>query len=390
MCVLIAVNQLGFGSVIPVLPLYAQSFGVSQSAIGATVAIYGLGRFLVAMPAGQLCDWLGRRPALALGGVVSGIGNLGCALSTTFEELVVARLIAGAGAGLVITAGAVILADITTPARRGRTMAIYHGTFLFAVGIGPLPGGLIAEHYGLSAPFSVYAVAAFGVGALAWFAVSETRGLRSASAAGAEAPRLALLARLKVLMAVPGFLLVGIIMLMNAIARTGALFNIIPVLAQERLSLAASRIGFGLFVGSIAGILVIYPSGMLVDRFGRKPVIVPAAIATGLSMGLFAWAPDFAWFLVACLVWGAAINIGGAAPAAYAADCAPPGMNATAMSTFRMLGDLGYMVGPVALGALADSQGAESALWVAAAGLLLSGTAFALWAPETYRRSRSP
>ena len=389
MCVLIAVNQLGFGSVIPVLPLYAQSFGVSQSAIGATVAIYGLGRFLVAMPSGQLCDSLGRRPALALGGVVSGIGNLGCGLSASFEELVIARLVAGAGAGMVITAGAVILADITTPARRGRTMAIYHGTFLFAVGIGPLPGGLIAEQFGLSAPFLAYAVASLGVTLLAWFAVHETRGQRGLSAGARGTPRLALLQRLRVLLAVPGFLLVGMIMLMNAVARTGALFNIIPVLAQERLSLAASRIGFGLFLGSIAGILVTYPSGMLVDRFGRKPVIVPAAIATGLSMGLFAWAPDFAWFLVACLVWGCAINIGGAAPAAYAADSAPPGMNATAMSTFRMLGDLGYMVGPVALGAVADHQGAETALWLAATGLVLSGLAFARWAPETWRGPRS-
>ena len=53
MCVLIAVNQVGFGSVVPVLPLYASSFGVSPTAIGLTVAIYGLARFLLAVPAGR-------------------------------------------------------------------------------------------------------------------------------------------------------------------------------------------------------------------------------------------------------------------------------------------------------------------------------------------------
>ena len=289
MCVLIAVNQLGFGSVIPVLPLYAQSFGVSQSAIGATVAVYGLGRFLVAMPSGQICDWLGRRHALALGGIVSGLGNLWCALADDYPELVLARLVAGAGAGMVVTTGAVVLADITTPARRGRTMAIYQGTFLFAVGIGPLPGGLMAEHFGLAAPFAAYAVAACGVGLLAWFAVPETRSLRGSAGGGggADAPRLALLARLKVLMAMSGFRLVGIIMFVNAVARTGALFSIVPVLARERLDLSASRIGFGLFLGSLAGILVTYPAGVLVDRYGRKPIIVISTIAAGVSMGLF-------------------------------------------------------------------------------------------------------
>jgi len=51
MCVLIAVNQLGFGGIVPVLALYARSFNVSQSAIGVAIAVYGLARFLVAMPA---------------------------------------------------------------------------------------------------------------------------------------------------------------------------------------------------------------------------------------------------------------------------------------------------------------------------------------------------
>jgi len=384
MCVVIAVNQLGFGAVIPVMPLYAQSFGVSQSAIGATVAVYGLGRFLVAMPTGQLADALGRRPTLALGGLVSGLGNLWCAFAGSYEELVAARLVAGVGAGMVVTTGAVILADISTPERRGRTMAIYQGTFLFAVGIGPFPGGLLAEHLGLAAPFAGYAGAGLLVGLLAWFAVAETRGMRGAVGGSGDAPRLSLLRRFKLLLALRGFRLVSAIMFMNAVARTGALFSIVPVLAEARLGLSASRIGFGLFLGSLAGILVSYPAGALADRLGRKPVIVPATVGAGLSMALFCTAPDYAWFLVACLVWGSAISIGGAAPAAYAADTAPPGMNATAMSSFRMIGDFGYVVGPLALGALADGGSAEAALWVAAAGLVLTGAAFARWAPETH------
>jgi DHA1 family multidrug resistance protein-like MFS transporter len=116
MCLLIGVNQLGFGAIIPVLPLYADSFGVSQTAIGMTVAVYGLARLFTGLPAGRIADLLGRRSALAIGGVSSALGNLWCAYSATFAELIAARFLAGIGAGLTLTAGMIILADITTPA----------------------------------------------------------------------------------------------------------------------------------------------------------------------------------------------------------------------------------------------------------------------------------
>src|SRR6266508_752447 len=101
MCVLIAVNQLGFGGIVPVLALYARSFGVSQSAIGVAIAIYGLARFLVAMPAGRLADGLGRRPTLVVGGLVTAAGNLLCAYAPSFALLAGGRFVAGAGAALV-------------------------------------------------------------------------------------------------------------------------------------------------------------------------------------------------------------------------------------------------------------------------------------------------
>src|SRR3546814_3282810 len=77
MCALVGVNQLGFGGIVPVLPLYAQSFGVSASAVGLTIAVYGLARFAVAVPSGYLSDLLGRRPTLAVGGAITAFGKIG-------------------------------------------------------------------------------------------------------------------------------------------------------------------------------------------------------------------------------------------------------------------------------------------------------------------------
>src|SRR5438552_2789512 len=265
MCVLITVNQLGFGGIIPALALYARSFGVTQSAIGIAIAIYGLARFLVAMPAGQLADRVGRRPALAIGGLATAAGNLLCAYAPSFAVLVGARFVAGIGAGLVLVTGQIVLADISTPARRGRVMAIYHGVFLFAVGVGPLPGGILAERYGLRAPFFAYAVAGVVAAALAWMWIPETR---------------------------------------EAGARDGA------------------------------------------DS--------PPAVA----------------------------------PAAYAADVSPPGMNAAAMSVYRMLADLGYVLGPLTLGLATDLAGANLTLAATAVLLAGSGLLFARYAPESLRPDR--
>ena len=385
MCVLIAVNQLGFGSIVPVLALYAQSFGVSQSLIGVAIAVYGLARFVVALPSGQLADRAGRRTALAAGGLVTAAGNLLCAYAPTFPALVGARFVAGAGAALIVTTGAIVMADITTPAQRGRTMAIYQGVFLFAVGVGPLPGGLIAGRFGLAAPFLVYAVAGVLVTAVAWLYVPETKHLRAPERGDHRVPLPSFSAQLRLMASRPGFLLIGLIAFTNAVARTGGLFNIIPVVARDRLALDADRIGIGLAVASLVGLAVAYPSGTLVDRYGRKTVIVPATLLAGLSIVLFPIAPSYAWFLLACVVWSVASGVSGAAPAAYAADVAPPGMNAAAMSMFRMLGDLGYVIGPIVLGLATDVVGPDTTLAATALLLVLAATLFALRAPETHR-----
>lgn len=387
MCVLIAVNQLGFGAVVPVIALYARSFGVTQSAIGLAIAVYGLARFLVALPVGQIGDRFGRRTALALGGLVTALGNLLCAYAPNYPAFVGARFIAGAGAAMVVTTGQIVLADITTPARRGRVMAIYQGTFLFAVGIGPWPGGLLAEHFGLAAPFAVYALMGAGVSLLAWFSIPDTRHFLAAAERDQHAMP-SFLVQVRVLTRHIGFTLVSVVGLVNAIARTGALFNVIPILARDRLGLGADRIGLGLALASVVGLALAYPTGVLVDRYGRKTVIVPATVLAGLSMVLFVFASSYAGFLVGCVAWSVAIGVSGAAPATYAADVAPPGMNAAAISAYRMLSDLGYVIGPIALGVAVDLIGADATLELTAA--LLVVVAFAFWrlAPESYRPGR--
>jgi multidrug resistance protein len=387
MCVLIAVNQLGFGSIIPVTALYAASFGVPASAIGITIAVYGLARFLFAVPSGRLADRIGRRGTLALGGIITVAGNLLCAIAPTYELFLAARFVAGVGAAFILTTAQIVLADISTPAQRGRFMGVYSGVFSFAVGAGPYPGGLLAGRFGLNAPFVAYAVLASVVAAVAWFRVPETRATRLSLTLSARVlPSFA--QQIRLLSVSTGFLLVSLIGFSAAVARTGAVFNVIPLMVTERLQLAPDQIGAGLSLVSLGGLLLAYPSGVLVDRFGRKWVIVPATLASGVAALLFSIVPSFAWFLLACGVWGFALGITSDAPAAYAADTASPGMNAAVMSSYRMLSDGGYVLGPLVLGLIASSLGAPAALVVAGSLLFISAVLFGVFAPEGYRPRR--
>ena len=192
----------------PAVPLYARTFGVSLTAIGLTIAGLRAGP-PPEQPAGRP-DLGPLRPDATpspIGGLITVVGNILCALATTYEPFLAARFIAGLGAGFILTASQIMLADISTPDRRGRIMATYSGVFGFAVGLGPLAGGMLAERFGLAAPF--WALRGHGALAavLAWFRVPETRTAadgrqrpaeRSARGAG-RPPKLSFLAQVRLM-----------------------------------------------------------------------------------------------------------------------------------------------------------------------------------------------
>ncbi len=393
-CVLIAVNQIGFGSIVPVVPLYAEAYGVGEFAVGLTIAVYGLARFIANVPAGRLADLRGRRATLAVGGVITVVGNLLTAVAPNYELFLGARFVSGLGAAMVLTGGQLVVNDIASPHNRGRLLSIYQGVFGFAVGIGPIPGGFLADRFGLEIPFIAYAALAAAVTVIAWFAMPETRDLRpphlasartavaaqadstSPSTQPAQLPPFTPATR-------TSFLLICGVSFSSFFARTGALFSVIPLMAAGPMGLTTGQIGLGLGMNSLMSVLLAYPSGWLTDRFGRKAVIVPSTILTGASLLLFAAADGFPGYVFAALIWGTAGGISSSAPAAYAADLAPPGRSAWLLSRYRTFADAGYVAGPLLLGLIAYAASPVAALWACAALLVVAGATFGLRAPET-------
>lgn len=149
------IDLVGFGIVIPVLPLYAQHFGANETVNGLLVGIYSAMQFLCAPFLGKISDRVGRRPVLfvSLIGTSAGFFLMGFApaLPSVLAWLFVARIIDGVSGGNISTAQAYI-ADITAPEERSKTMGLIGAAFGLGFIFGPAIGGVMSA-ISISAPF---------------------------------------------------------------------------------------------------------------------------------------------------------------------------------------------------------------------------------------------
>ncbi len=144
-------DLIGFGIVIPVLPLYAERYGASPFAIGALVAVYSAMTFLFSPVLGRVSDRVGRRPVLLYSLIGSAIGFFVMGSAVVLWMLFAARVIDGITGGNISTAQA-YLADITPPENRARVMGLIGAAFGVGFIVGPALGGVMSL-ISLSAPF---------------------------------------------------------------------------------------------------------------------------------------------------------------------------------------------------------------------------------------------
>ncbi|MEI6137480.1 MAG: MFS transporter, partial [Chloroflexota bacterium] len=291
---LVLANQIGFGLVIPVLPAYAKSFGLGAADIGFVIAIYGLARFVANVPVGQLAERFGRRHVIILGTAITSIASALIATAGSLPELLAYRFLAGLGAATVLTSGQIMVGDLATPENRGRMISTYQGFLLVGISLGPLPGGLLADWWGLRAPFVAYAIFSALACVFAFLLIRETRPVPTSAEVAAAASIVGDVERSRVFTIVRSraFLLVGFVTFSQFFARTGAIFAIVPLLGHDRFQMTASRLGAAQTLITALNLALVYFSGSLADRFGRKVVIAPATIASGLALLMWAWSPS--------------------------------------------------------------------------------------------------
>ena len=145
------IDLVGFGIVIPVLPLYAKHFGASEMMNGWLVGIYSAMQFLASPLLGKLSDRVGRRPVLLVSLLGTSVGFFIMGGARTLAWLFIARIIDGISGGNISTAQAYI-ADVTRPEERSKAMGMIGAAFGLGFIFGPAIGGILAQ-ISISAPF---------------------------------------------------------------------------------------------------------------------------------------------------------------------------------------------------------------------------------------------
>lgn len=141
---IVFIDLIGFGIVIPILPLYAEEFGPSPIVFGLLMASFSAMQFLFAPILGRLSDRVGRRPVLLVSLVGSAVGYLIFGFAGSLAMLFASRIIDGISGGNISTAQAVI-ADITTPEERAKGMGMVGAAFGLGFILGPAVGGLLVQ-----------------------------------------------------------------------------------------------------------------------------------------------------------------------------------------------------------------------------------------------------
>jgi MFS family permease len=280
---IVFVDLVGFGVVIPLLPYYALRFDASPIEVTMVMACFSLAQFVSSPFLGRLSDKVGRRPVLLVSLACSAASYVWLAFAPALWMLFAARLLAGAGAGNIAAAQAYI-ADVTPPDKRAKGMGMIGAAFGLGFTVGPAIGGLLAGANPATADLARPAFLAAGLSAGA-FAVTALRLKESlAGEARGLAKRAHRLTLAKDAFSRPvlGLLILLFFVTVSAFAGMETTF---ALWANRAFGWGPEQVGWVFFyVGIVLAALQGGAIGHLSRRFGEARLVTAGAAIIGLGL----------------------------------------------------------------------------------------------------------
>lgn len=345
----------------------------AQTAVLSFILIFGIVKALTNYLAGHYSDRFGRKQVLVAGWCLAVPVPVLLAFSTTWRGILVANALLGASQGLTWSTTVIMKIDLSGPKRRGLAMGINEFAGYFAVAGSAFLSGTLAARFGLRpVPFYPgFAYVVFGM-LLSVFAVRETK-----SFADAEAKARTLVAK------DPNALTPIAIFLktsfgdrnLASISQAGLVNNLNDGMAWGLFPLLFASSNQSL--PQVATLTAIYPAtwglsqlatGPLSDRLGRKSLLVSGMWLQALAILVVGFSKMFQGFAGGSALLGLGTALVYPTLLAAIGDVAAPAWRASAVGVYRLWRDLGYAIGAVVAGVVADRFGLHGT-WVAIAAI---------------------
>ncbi|HIL48833.1 MAG TPA: MFS transporter [Acidimicrobiia bacterium] len=362
----VAMDMVGFGIMLPVLPLYAEDFGASPAMAAAVIAVFSAAQMVAAPLWGRLSDRIGRKPVLIAALIGSSIGSLVTGLAGVLWILFLGRVLDGAS-GSSYAVGQAAVADLAEPEDRPRLLGLLAAAFGVGFVAGPLIGS-IAALGGRELPFFVAAALAAGNAVVAL--VRLPSGRRSAPASAPKPGRLALwgasgagVRRLAVLSLVA----------MVGFAGFEATF---AMLVERRFPEVGDPTVYGLFA-SIGLLMVLVQTrivGPVNARLGTGSALRAALSLVAAGMVVLAMGGGWAGLAVALVLLVVGQGVFGPTLSNATVETVGADGRGSALGLQQSAGALGRIVGPLLAGVL-FGRVAVGAPYLVAAALALAALA---------------
>lgn len=378
-----------------ILPAIAeeQLHVVARAAILSFIAVFGVSKALTNYFAGRFADVWGRKGILVAGWLVATPVPFLLMWAPSWGWILVANALLGVSQGLTWSTTVIMKIDLAGPKKRGLAMGINEFAGYVAVALSALATGWIAGRYGLRPqPFYlgvVFVVAGLGLSLLF---VRETRGhARAESALHAPLPDDGV--------PTPRAVFWNTSLLdrdLSSVSQAGLVNNLNDGMAWGLFPLVFAAAGMSL--DQIGALAALYPlvwgigqlfTGALSDRVGRKRLITGGMWLQAAGIAVIAWSTGFVGFAAGAVLLGAGTAMVYPTLLAAIGDVAHPSWRASAVGVYRLWRDLGYAVGAIVAGVVADAVGLDAAMAAIAALTFLSGLIVATRMRETLVSSRS-
>lgn len=368
--------MLGFGLIIPALPLFAKEFGVGEAGVGVLVMAFAATRLLGNVGTSPLIRRLGERRISSLGLVIVGLSSIAAGLAQSFVQLVVLRALGGIGSAFFFGGiMAHLVATIPSDAR-GRSMGFFQGSISIGLLIGPAVGGLLIAVSGERTPLFVYGAMCLLCAPLIERALHpnlavkadmplepETdAGVSEPMALPALPPKASIRPLLKDRAYVAALACGGV-----AFLHTAALSTLMPLFWRDQLHLSKGSVGLPFTIGALTSLLVLYHAGILSDRRGRRFTLLPSLAVLAVSFGTLGFAGSGAVVLGLMAINGFAVGYMRPNPSSMVADIASNDQRAIAVAGYRISNDVGALFGPLIAGTVAEFAGFRAAFLTIAA-----------------------